>query len=390
MMRLSTHDIRPLSIPALAAVALVLTCSSAALCQIVHGQRPVLTQGLVFSSWNISGDKALTIQEWHVPILVRAGVAENVELAVSGALLNATGDEDLGDDQISGLTDSKIQVSSSLMDDQFLLSGGVSLPTGQKKLRNGQREILTWLSSDFLSFPARNPGEGLNLFGQAGAALPAGQWVFGASLAGHLAGPYEPYDNGREYQPGSRLIFNLGTERIWPADHKLTADFLIIYATDDRLEGRAIFRDGVQFDTRVHGVLAVGKGTIEGGLRYILRGKDKQPGTEADLVAEPDKRHGDEFRLHSAAHIPAGQLIRLWASIDAKFLAANDYPRTSPFFEDAAHVAGFGGGLDFALGPRSDAGIGARIWTGKSDGALGLGPFDLSGLELLQHFTLTF
>jgi hypothetical protein len=276
------------------------------------------------------------------------------------------------------------------MDDQFLLSGGVSLPTGQKKLSNDQQELLTWLSSDFLSFPARNPGEGLNLFGQAGAALPAGQWVFGASLAAHLAGKYEPYDNGREYQPGSRLIFNLGTERIWPADHKLTADFLVIYSTDDELEGRAIFRDGIQFDTRVQGVIVIGNSSLEGGLRYILRGKDKQPGADADLVAESDKRHGDEFRLHSAAHIPAGRSVGLWISIDAKFLSANDYPKTSPFFEDAARLTGFGGGLDFTLGPRSHAGVGARAWTGKSDGALGMGPLDLSGLELLQHFTFTF
>lgn len=389
-MRLLLYRIRPLTLTALAAVIVIQSWAPAALCQIIHGQRPAFSQGLVFSSWDISGDRDLTIQEWHVPILIRAGVAENIELGISGALLNASGDRDLEDDAISGLTDSKIQLSSSLMDDQILISGGVSLPTGQSKLSSGQRAILTWLSSDFLSLPARNPGEGLNLFGQAGAALPAGQWVFGASLAGHLAGTYEPYDNGREYQPGSRLIFNLGTERIWPADHRLTADFLVIYSTNDKLEGRAIFRDGVQFDTRVHGVLAVGNGSLEGGLRYILRGKDKQPGTAADLIAEPDKRHGDEFRLHTAAHLPAGQLVGLWASIDAKFLAANDYPKASPFFEDAAHLTGFGGGLDFTLGLRSTAGIGARVWTGKSDGALGMGPLDLSGFELLQNFTFTF
>jgi hypothetical protein len=390
MMRICAPRLLPYFVIALLALAAAMSHSVTAQSQIIHGQRPAFSQGLTFSSWDISGGDELTVQEWHVPLFIRAGVAENVDMAISGSLLNATGDWDLGDDHISGLTDSKIQVSGSLMDDQVLLSGGVSLPTGQTKLTDEQQRLLTWLSSDFLSFPVRSPGEGLNLFGQAGAALPAGQWVFGASIAGHLAGKYEPFDNGREYQPGSLLIFDFGTERIWPADHKLTADFIVIYSTDDKLEGRAIFRDGVQFDTRVHGILMLGKSSLEGGLRYILRGKDKQPGSDAELIPEPDKRHGDEFRLHTAVRIPAGQSVGLWASIDGKLLSANDYPKASPFFEDAARLTGFGGGLDFALGPRSSAGVGIRVWSGSSDGALGMGPLDLAGFELLQYFTMTF
>ncbi len=358
--------------------------------QIIHGQRPELTQGLTFMSWDVSGKSKFSIQEWHFPIMIRAGVAENIELAVSAGAINAVGDLNLGDEQISGLTDAKAQMSASFLDDQLLLSGGVSLPTGQKRLSEDQQALLTWLSSDFLTFPIRNPGEGLNLFGQLGSAIPVGQWVLGTSLAAYLAGKYEPYDNGREYQPGSRLILNVGTERIWPANHRLTCDLLMTYTTDDKLEGRAIFRDGVQFDVRVHGLAAFGKGSIEGGLRYILRSKDRQPGADADLIAEPDKRHGDDFRLHAGLRIPAGKLVSAWVSADAKFLAANDYSETSPFFEDAARLTGFGGGLDFTLGPRSRAGVGVRGWTGSSDGALGLGALDLSGIELIQHFTINF
>lgn len=376
---------------ALRLTAIAVVCLIApAQAQIIHGERPVLTQGLTFSSWKITGDEEFTVEEWHVPLLFRSGLMENVELALSGALLNANGDWVDADDPISGLTDSKIQVSASLMDDQFLVSGGLSLPTGQKRLSTRQQTLVQWLSSEFLSLPVRNPGEGFGAFGQVGAALPAGQWVFGGSVAAYVAGKYEPYDNGREYQPGSRIIVDVGTERIWPADHRLTTDFLIIYSTDDKLEGRSIFRDGIQFDTRIRGVFVIGKGALEGGLRYILRSKDKQPGADAELVTESDKRHGDELRLHGAARAPFGAALGAWVSIDAKFLAANDYPETSPFFEDAARLTGFGGGLDFVLSPRSKAGVGVRAWTGSSDGALGMGALDLSGLELMQHFTLTF
>jgi hypothetical protein len=94
--------------------------------------------------------------------------------------------------------------------------------------------------------------------------------------------------------------------------------------------------------------------------------------------------------MHAGARIPVGNSLTAWGSADAKFLTANDYPTASPFFEDAARLTGFGGGLDFALGSRSRAGIGVRGWTGTSDGALGLGALDLSGIEILQHFTMTF
>lgn len=387
-MSFARHHASPLVYAFTAIVTLCLT--GAAHAQIIHGHRPELTQGLTFMSWDVSGDQDFSIQEWHVPLMLRAGVAENVELFASAAVMNAVGDLNLEDEEISGLTDSKVQISASFLDDQFLASGGVTLPTGQKKLSEEQQSLLTWLSSDFLTFPVRNPGEGLNLFAQVGSALPMGQWVLGTSAAVYLAGKYEPYDNGREYQPGSRVILNVGTERIWPANHRLTCDLLMIYTTDDKLEGRAIFRDGVQFDARVHGLLAIGKGSIEGGVRYILRGKDKQPGADVDLIAEPDKRHGDDFRLHAGARVPVGTSVSAWLSADAKFLAANDYPSTSPFFEDAARLTGFGGGIDFAVGQRSRAGIGVRGWTGSSDGALGLGALDLSGVELVQHFAVTF
>jgi hypothetical protein len=378
------------TLAALGIIAMLAAVATSARAQIIHGQNPELSQRLTYMSWKVSGDEEFTLQEWHVPLTIRSGLAENIELAVTGAVVSASADWPSAGDPISGLTDAKAQVAASLMGDQVLLAGGVSLPTGQKKLSRDQQELLSWLSSDFLNFPLKNPGEGINLFGQAGLALPAGQWVFGASAALYLAGKYEPYDNGREYQPGSRLVGGVGAERIWPANHRLTCDLLVIYSTNDKLDGEAVFRDGVQFDARLAGVVALGRGSLEGGLRYIQRGKDKQPGPAEDLIAETDKRHGDDFRLHAAGRMPVGQTVSGWLSVDAKFLAANDYPKASPFFEDAAHLAGFGGGLDFELGLRARAGLGARVWTGSSDGAQGLGAIDLSGLEVLQHFVVTF
>ena len=358
--------------------------------QIVHGQKPELTQGLTFLSWDVTGDTAFTIQEWHVPVIVRAGLRENLELAVYGALVNAEADWNREDNDINGLTDAKVQVSASLMNDQLLLSGGLSLPTGQTELTRDEQALLSWLASDFLNFPIKNPGEGMNVFGQVGFATPAGQWVLGMSSAAYLAGKYTPYDNNHEYQPGSRYVFNAGAEREWPSRHRASVDFIFIYSSDDKVDGKSIFRDGVQLDSRLSGRLAVGKGDLEGGIRYVLRAKDKTTGDGDALVSELNNRHGDDFRLYALGHLPLGGKLAGWASVDAKFLAANDYPPGHPFFEDKARLTGIGGGLDFGLGPRSKAGIGVKVWNGTSDGALGQNQLDFSGLEITQYFSVTF
>lgn len=322
--------------------------------------------------------------------MLRTGIRENVEMAVSGALVNAEADWNRNDNKINGLTDAKAQVSASFMNDQLLVSGGLSLPTGQTKLSPDEQALLSWLASDFLNFPIKNPGEGLNLFGQIGIATPAGGWVLGASGAVYLAGKYTPYDNDREYQPGSRLVVNFGAEREWPSRHKAGADFIVIYSTDDKVEGESIFRDGMQFDSRIHASLAFGKSNLEAGVRYILRAKDKITGSGENLVGEANNRHGDDFRMYALGRLPMGNTLAGWASIDAKFLAANDYPALHPFFEDKARLTGIGGGIDFGLGPNTKAGIGIKAWRGSSDGALGQDQLDFTGLEVNQQFTVRF
>lgn len=358
--------------------------------QIVHGQRPELLQGLTFMSWDVKGDTQFTIQEWHVPILARAPLGENFELAVSTGLLNASTDWDVQDDAIDGLTDSKIQISASFLEDQLLASAGVSLPTGRQELNADEQVLLLWLTSDFLNFPVKNPGEGLNLFGQVGVAAPAGEWIVGASGAAYIVGEYTPYEASKKYRPGSRFIVDVGAHRQWHSGSRVETDVIVIYSTDDQLEGRPVYRDGIQLDSRLQASLAAGRGVLEAGIRYIIRTKDKIPDGSESLVSEINNRHGNDLRIRVLGRLPFGQLLSAWASVDAKFLAANDYQAGLPFSEDAARLAGVGGGLDFVLSGRSKAGIGIKGWTGSSDGALGVDKLDLTGLEISQYVSLTF
>lgn len=357
--------------------------------QIIHGQRPEITQGLNYLSWDITGDTSFTISQWYAPITVRAGLAENLELGIYSAATGSEADWSDEDNTLTGLLDSKIQLAAAFLNDRLLISGGVSIPTGKTRLDGHESALIEWMTADFLNFPVKNPGEGLNLFGQMGVATPVAQWVLGAAGAVYVAGEYSPYESNLKYTPGSRIVGNVGIERDWEKRHRLGADLVVIYSTDDKVEGKSVFRDGIQFDGRVLGQVTLGRMVVDGAVRGIVRGKDYQPGEAGKLVSELNNRNGNDLRFHLGMKLPLATAFAIWVSGDAKLLAANSYPSDSPFFEDQARLAGFGGGMDIRLGRRARFEVGARSWTGSSDGALGLKRLDLKGIEFLQRLSVT-
>lgn len=376
------------------AVAVVLGLPMAAPAQVSHGQGVRISQGLTYLSWDVSGDEDFTVAQWFVPVIIQAPLRDNLELAIySGGIMSDRNDLTQGD--ISGLVDSRLQLSASFMENQILISGGASLPSGQTELSAGQQELIRWLASDFFNFPLKNTGEGLNVFGQLGFATPVGAWVFGAGGAVHVSGEYRPHENGVDYKPGTRLIATAGIERRWEKRHHLAVDLILTSRGDEKANDSVIFRDGTQIDGRLQFRLGIGEGSLRGAVRYVSRGKDSRldPASTA-LIREVQNRNGNDLRIRFGPHVPLSPKVTAWAQVNAKFLSANDYPRDEnaeghKLFEDAARIIGVGGGVDIRLSPKSVLGLGFRIWSGSSDGSADYEKLDLSGFEIIQRLTIT-
>lgn len=374
-----------------AGIALAGLAAAEARGQIIHGQRPQVSQSLTYMSWQISGKEDYTIAQWFIPVSVSTPIVENLELAVSSGVSRSEADWDISGDDINGLVDSRIQLAASFFEDQVILSGGVSLPTGKTELTPTQQKLLGFLTSDFLNFPVKNPGEGLGVFGEIGFAIPVGSWVFGAAGAAFVPGEYNPYDTELSYKPGTRIIGTLGLERGWEKHHFIGADAVVVVSADDEADGKPIFRDGTQLDLRLTGRVAIGTGSIEAGVRYILRGEDRRVSEDhTTLVRETHNNNGNDLRLHFSPRIPLSASAALWLTYDGKILAANKYDTTDALFEDAARIHGAGGGLDLRLSRRAVVRLGVRVWSGSSDGAHRVEPFDLTGYEVIERLTLTF
>ncbi len=358
--------------------------------QIVYGQKSSVMQSLTYLSWRISGDTSLTLSQWYVPVYVRGAISSGWDLSIYSAVSGTSTKPTTAQGEITGVNDSRIQLSHAMADDRILLSAGVSLPTGQTKLTPLRRALLPWLSADFFNFPLKTPGEGLNLFGELGVAAPLSGWTMGMAGAVYYSGKYEPYDDRREYQPGLRVVGTVGLHRDWPHRGHLGADLITVYSADDKVDGLAVFGDGIQFDIRAAGSRMSTRGRIEAALRFIARGKNRRfDAGNADLVRERNNTNGNDLRANLALHHVLAGRLQGWVTIDAKILAANEYGLGSPLYEGASRIYGFGGGIDLGFGSGVIMGLGGRYWTGSSDGSGAFKSLDLSGFEIIQRLTLT-
>ncbi|MEW5875666.1 MAG: hypothetical protein AB1752_10845 [Candidatus Zixiibacteriota bacterium] len=360
--------------------------------QIVQGAGSAVSQRAVYLSWDMAGDTTdASVFQWFVPVIVRAGLADNWELSMATSAAGSEVTWIAEGEGITGANDTRIQLSHSLSDDQVLLSGGVSIPTGETELSETHQQIINWLTADFFNFPSKYPGEGFAAFGEAAFATPAGEWVLGGAGAVHYAGEYTPFADGRTYQPGMRLIGSLGIQRDWLKQGALSADLVLTVSTDDKAEGVPVFADGMQVDAKVTGRKMFRSGAIDAVVRVILRGKNKLLGNNnADLVREAANTNGSDIRLFLSGSRKLGRVLSGWASVETKILAANDYAPDEVLYEGAAQIMGFGAGLDYRLGERAQIGAGGKIWTGSTDGGYTYEALDLSGYELTQRLTVTF
>lgn len=391
-------DAKPVSVsgPALCtmtlAVLFVLAGAHRSPAQIVQGAGSSFMQRALYVNWDLKGDTTdASVFQWFVPIIVRSGFASDWELTLQTSAAGSESTWLSADDGIRGINDSRIQIAHSLADNQVLLSAGVSLPTGKTELTERNRQIIPWLTSDFLNFPSKYPGEGFNVFGEAAYATPAGRWVVGFGGAVYYAGEYTPFDDGRTYQPGMRFSGTAGAHHDWPAKGSVAADLVVTVSTDDKAQGVAVFADGVQFDARLTGNRIFETAEIRAMARLIIRGKNKVlSGSDADLLRESANTNGDDFRVSVSGSKKLGRSLSGWVSAEGKFLAANGYTADDVLYEAAARITGAGAGVDFLLGANVVFGFGGRAWTGSTDGGYTYEALDLSGYELQQRLTVTF
>ncbi|HEY7395902.1 MAG TPA: hypothetical protein VH559_13700 [Gemmatimonadaceae bacterium] len=175
-----------------------------------------------FHSYKIKAPSNLTISEFSVPLFVTIPITPQFGFDIGSSYANAHVEQTSGTTKttsdISGLTDTQLRANLILGTDRVIITGGVTLPTGQSRVVPEQQAAASLIGSDFLAFPISNMGTGFGGTGGIAVAQPLGDWNLGFGLSMRQSAEYEPFKPtastaSLRYQPGAEYRGRIGLER---------------------------------------------------------------------------------------------------------------------------------------------------------------------------------
>ncbi len=356
--------------------AILLITGSSAMGQIIYGQPASGNLRLIYSHWSLDmGSTKTEISQLMVPVSGFIPVQENMELRFFTADASNTATYDGTDYTLSGLSDMRLQLNNSFADDRYLLSLGLNLPTGKKKLSHADEQpVMTLLTQNYLSFPVRRLGEGFGLNVLAGAATTSGNSRLGGSIAYQINGSYVAYEGDGDYKPGN--MFSVGINADTRSEMAvLSGDMTFTTYSTDKLDSRKVFKQSDQFEIHVGGVYGATGYDLRGDVRYLIRGRNESYNPD-ETVGYRLKVYGNELAVSGSYSYHPQTAWYVSPLFELRFISANEFETTSKLGK--ANNIGFGAEFGHTLGSGFDAGLGFKYYTGSADG----GNIDLTGYRL--------
>ncbi len=342
-----------------------------------------------FTHWSLDYEDGAeeTISQFAIPLTGFVPLARDMEARFYlGNSINSleTGNSDLS---ASGLGDFRMQVSRSFFDDVLLLSGGLSLPTGKTELDFDGSQIINRLSSNFLVFPVRQLGEGLDISLQAAVARQFEAVEIGGSISFDISGEYDPYETVAAYNPGDAVNLAGG---ITLFSDRNSAGFTLLYSSfgDDQLDGNDIFKQAdyvlLSFDflyqNRTRDI------RVKPYFGYVSRGDNMVVSdTGAQSVESELKVYGDEFTALVRLESDVSESVTAGPVIMYRWIGESDRIDGEDKFGTSTLI-GVGGNIYAALGPSVGLTLAGTFYTGDADD----GAIDLTGLQTTVGLSATF
>lgn len=356
--------------------------------QIIYGQGSSVGTRLQMSHWQVKSDGGKSsIDQYSVPLSLFLPLGPDFEAQLYSA--GASNKLDLvgTDYKLDGVGDTRIQLSHSFSQDHLLLSGGVSLPTGKKKLnQDDEGKVLRWLTQNYLTFPVRRYGEGFGFNGMIGGATMLGSVRAGAGVVYQYIGSYSPYDGADTYDPGDLISVNGGLDGgqgswFWSGNVIFT-----LYAVD-KYKGAKTFKQGTQTELQfsVRNTQA-DKYSLGCAVSYLLRGRNTRYMAE-ETISDQLRLLGNEFSAELSATKMLGANWYAGPAVQLRLVGADEKP-TDEGPIGSSNLLGFGGTIGRKLG-QGMIGIGGSYYTGTvSSDAENYADMDVTGYQLYLDLKL--
>ncbi|MFH1374512.1 MAG: hypothetical protein ABII79_12025 [bacterium] len=344
--------------------------------QIRFGQPTYGDVQIVYSHWSLKqADTTTEINQMTIPVTGFVPLKENVEAIFYIVSSSNTLKASQTDFSLSGMGDARMQVNHSFMNDQLLLSLGVNMPTGKKKLTIDEELLVVQvLSQNYLSFPMRRFGEGFGFSALLGGAQMLGDLRCGVGVMYQVNGEYEPYAGSDKYDPGDVLSVNATAD--WQNDRTtVTSEMIFAAYGADKFAGSNAFKQSTQLTGRLRVVHKSEAFDAGGGLSYLARGRNSffYPNSTQRLF-------GNEFMIDANLTRGFAEHWRFTPTAEIRMISAaeNNQPGT-------ASIVGLGGTVGRTFGSQTTIAVGGKYFTGDADG----GNIDLSGFQINANLTVS-
>ncbi len=289
-----------------------------------------LTPG--YRAWTLTGqesDSEVTVSQFWTPIHVSVPVRNNSELILSTSAAFSSRDHRAeGDLSMSGNTDLRLELFTSLPGDRVLIHAGLNLPAGKNLETAEDLTLIRALAHPLLGFRVAEYGRGLD--GNLGAALAfrLGSRLRLALGAGYIyRGSYQILEEGDTYHPGSELSLSAGLDRpLGPAGGELRIDLTARFYGHDELENEPIFEEGDELELQLQGQAHLGDVRLD-ALGIAAWKKDHRSRTaSAPSWRAIETTPGTRLHVGLLADLPLGERIRLglagaWHSLSGSEIA---------------------------------------------------------------------
>jgi hypothetical protein len=357
-----------------ATIFLIALAAAPSVCgQILYGQPTAGTAGVVMTHWKATIDSAeTTVDQLYFPITAFLPLQDNFDISVYAANSSSTLGLANTDYDLNGFGDAQIQANRSFAQDRLLISAGVNIPSGKKKLLvSDESRVLNWLSSDYFDFPSRRLGEGLGFNVLLGGATMFTETIRGgAAVRYQFRGEYDPYEGYGKYNPGDVMSVTAGADMNQGA-LSLGVDMNYVMYSADQLEEIKVFQQSPHLDLKMSIGVSSRKILWETVFGGIIRGENKMFDTSGAEIAAL-KIYGSEFSVGSALSWMPSKAWTVRPAVDLRLVGANDEG------EDKATVFGAGGYVGSRFSKSLGIELGGKYYTGSADG----GDIDLTGYQL--------
>ncbi len=179
--------------------------------------------GVVYEAWHFNNGTLENLDratQTSIPIIgvARFG-ATTVDLYTSYAQSTARY-RDGTETHLDGLSDVKLRGAYRLPGEHWMLTAGVTLPTGKTRLSESELDAVRVFGAPSLRFQTQSLGNGFGGLGGVVYTTHLGSWSWGFAASYELRGSFEPVEAASlgfatlDLKPSNALRFSIGTDGI--------------------------------------------------------------------------------------------------------------------------------------------------------------------------------